>query len=182
MVMKHTIFWDITPCSPLKFNRRFAETYLLGLWPAFTLVSCSAYSTLKMESICSSEISVDFLRTTRFISYTIVHFSSWIFTKFKIIWVKKYLGKKHVTYCTVGNQIQNTKTDSVPWVRKRQLYRPNPKHKLSELWINFYKLLNYILMLTVFFIVSLCSCGQRSYFNPEDRGKSTSETSININN
>jgi hypothetical protein len=32
---------------------------------AFTLVSCSAYSTLKMETICSSETSVDFQRTTR---------------------------------------------------------------------------------------------------------------------
>jgi hypothetical protein len=33
---------------------------------AFTLVSCSAYSsTLKMEAMCSSETSVDFQRTTR---------------------------------------------------------------------------------------------------------------------
>jgi hypothetical protein len=42
MGMKSTIFWDITPCSPLKVN-----------WPppAFTPVSCSAYpSTLKMEA------------------------------------------------------------------------------------------------------------------------------------
>jgi hypothetical protein len=31
----------------------------------FTLISCSAYSTLKMEEICSSETSVDFQRTTR---------------------------------------------------------------------------------------------------------------------
>jgi hypothetical protein len=33
--------------------------------PAFTLVSCSAYSTPKMEAICSSETSIDFQRTTR---------------------------------------------------------------------------------------------------------------------
>jgi hypothetical protein len=34
--------------------------------PAFTLVSCSSYSsTLKMEAIFSSEISVNFQRTTR---------------------------------------------------------------------------------------------------------------------
>jgi hypothetical protein len=33
--------------------------------PDFTLVSCSAYfSTLNMEAICSSEMSVDFQRTT----------------------------------------------------------------------------------------------------------------------
>jgi hypothetical protein len=38
----------------------------LCLPPAFTLVSCSAYSsTLKMEAICSSETSVDFQRTTQ---------------------------------------------------------------------------------------------------------------------
>jgi hypothetical protein len=36
------------------------------LSPAFTLVSCSAYSsTLKMKAICSSETLVDFQRTTR---------------------------------------------------------------------------------------------------------------------
>jgi hypothetical protein len=31
VVMKSTIFWDITPCSPLNVNRRFRETYLLIL-------------------------------------------------------------------------------------------------------------------------------------------------------
>jgi hypothetical protein len=45
VVMKSSIFWDIMPCR---------------LPPAFTLVSCSAYSTLNMEAICSSETSVDF--------------------------------------------------------------------------------------------------------------------------
>jgi hypothetical protein len=29
--MKSTIFWDITPNSPLKFNRRFGGTYRLHL-------------------------------------------------------------------------------------------------------------------------------------------------------
>jgi hypothetical protein len=29
--MKSTIFWDITPCSPLKVNRRFGGTYRLHL-------------------------------------------------------------------------------------------------------------------------------------------------------
>jgi hypothetical protein len=29
--MKNTIFWDITPCSPLKVNRRFGGTYHLHL-------------------------------------------------------------------------------------------------------------------------------------------------------
>jgi hypothetical protein len=29
--LKNTIFWDITPCSPLKVNRRFGGTYRLNL-------------------------------------------------------------------------------------------------------------------------------------------------------
>jgi hypothetical protein len=72
------IFWDITPCSPLKINRRFRKNIsppssgsknksskisASKLAPAFTLVSCSA-STLKTEAICSSETSVNFQRTT----------------------------------------------------------------------------------------------------------------------
>jgi hypothetical protein len=27
VVMKNIIFWDVTPCSPLSFNRRFGGTY-----------------------------------------------------------------------------------------------------------------------------------------------------------
>jgi hypothetical protein len=52
MDMTSTISWDITPCSPLKFNRRFGIKYRLHLqcrrmsrarnqrgsrWPGFTL-------------------------------------------------------------------------------------------------------------------------------------------------
>jgi hypothetical protein len=29
VVMKSTIFWDITPCNPLKVERRFGGTYHL---------------------------------------------------------------------------------------------------------------------------------------------------------
>jgi hypothetical protein len=76
--MNSTIFWDITTCSPLKVNIRFGRSCRLHLQirrisqvrnqktefcllPAFTLVSCSAFSsTLKMEMIYSSETSVDF--------------------------------------------------------------------------------------------------------------------------
>jgi hypothetical protein len=57
--MKSSIFWDITACSPLKVNRRFC------LPPSFTLVSCSAHSTLKIEVICSSETSIDLQQTIR---------------------------------------------------------------------------------------------------------------------
>jgi hypothetical protein len=38
---------------------------LLGLPSALTLVSCLAYSTLKMEVICSSKTFVDFQWTTQ---------------------------------------------------------------------------------------------------------------------
>jgi hypothetical protein len=31
VIMKSIIFWDMTPCSPLSFNRRFGETYRLHL-------------------------------------------------------------------------------------------------------------------------------------------------------
>jgi hypothetical protein len=75
VVVKSTIFWDITPCSPLNVNRRFGETYRLHfqgrriswarnqresplLWSTYS-------STLKMEAICSSETSADIQRTTR---------------------------------------------------------------------------------------------------------------------
>jgi hypothetical protein len=87
VVMKSSIFWDITSCSPLKVNGSFGGTCRLHLqgrkvsWernqreslsPAFTLVSCSAYSSaLKMEAICSSETTGDFKRTTwRYIQKT----------------------------------------------------------------------------------------------------------------
>jgi hypothetical protein len=76
VVMKSTIFWDITPCSPLSVNRCFGGTCRLHVvgrqnklsqklesrWKsdAFTLVSCAAYIfDLKMEAIYSSKTSVD---------------------------------------------------------------------------------------------------------------------------
>jgi hypothetical protein len=68
--MKSTIFWDTMPCSPLKVNWHFGETYRLHLqcrisWATYQRESrWQAYSTLKMETICSSETSVDFQRTT----------------------------------------------------------------------------------------------------------------------
>jgi hypothetical protein len=62
VVMKTTIFWDITPCSPLKVSRRFGKTYsLLARWFLAELI----FSTPKMKAICSSETSVDTQRTTR---------------------------------------------------------------------------------------------------------------------
>jgi hypothetical protein len=48
LVMKSTIFWDITPCSLLSVNQSFRGTYrhchLLAFWFLAELIS----STLKM--------------------------------------------------------------------------------------------------------------------------------------
>jgi hypothetical protein len=67
VVMNSFVFLDITPYSPLKFDRRFGGTCRLYLHSrrnkatCFTLVSCLAYSsTLKMEATSSSETSVGF--------------------------------------------------------------------------------------------------------------------------
>jgi hypothetical protein len=61
--LKSNVFWDITPCIPLKVNRSIQRT--LSLPPAFKFVSRSAYSlTLKMEKSFSSETSDDFQWTT----------------------------------------------------------------------------------------------------------------------
>jgi hypothetical protein len=61
VVMKHFVFWDITPCSLLKLNhfggtchlhlQGWRISTLLVTW--FTLVSCLAYSSiLKREVTC----------------------------------------------------------------------------------------------------------------------------------
>jgi hypothetical protein len=65
LVMKAYIFWNITPCSPLKVNRPFGGTSRDLLVICLMLVFCLAYfSTLRMEMTCSSETSIDFQRTT----------------------------------------------------------------------------------------------------------------------
>jgi hypothetical protein len=76
-ITKSCIFWNITPCSPLKVSRRFGGScchHLLGrrisqasislLATCFTLFSYMASSILKMEATCSSEMSVDFQQIT----------------------------------------------------------------------------------------------------------------------
>jgi hypothetical protein len=58
VVVKSSVFWDMTPCSLLKGNR-----CLLAI--CFMLISCLVYSSaLKMEATCSSEASTEFQRTT----------------------------------------------------------------------------------------------------------------------
>jgi hypothetical protein len=58
--MKNAVFWDMAPCSPF-VNRRFGGTYRLHLQsepPAHAGTSLADFSTLKMETIRSSESSV----------------------------------------------------------------------------------------------------------------------------
>jgi hypothetical protein len=67
--MKRIIFWDMTPCSLLSCNRSFAGTnrkHAECLPPARLLVLAEINSsTLKMDAICSSEMSVATQQTTR---------------------------------------------------------------------------------------------------------------------
>jgi hypothetical protein len=63
VVMKSSLFWGMSPCSPLKVNDISKEKRLLAA--CFTLVSCLAYYSTLMYATCSSETSVDFQRTTR---------------------------------------------------------------------------------------------------------------------
>jgi hypothetical protein len=67
VVMKSIIFWDMTPCSPLSYNRRFGGTYRLHLLATCLLAGFAEpiSSTLKMEAICSSETLVVTQQTTR---------------------------------------------------------------------------------------------------------------------
>jgi hypothetical protein len=70
---KSTAFWDITPYSLFNVNRRFGGIYRLQIQGRISRPryqrenrwqSCSAYSTLMTEAICSFETSVEFQRTT----------------------------------------------------------------------------------------------------------------------
>jgi hypothetical protein len=57
--MKSTIFWDITPSTPLSVNRRSGGTYRLHLQGRKKV-----QQETSVEAICSSETSVDTQRTT----------------------------------------------------------------------------------------------------------------------
>jgi hypothetical protein len=66
--IKCPIFWDITPCRPLKVNRRFGWScclHLQGRRISQARDQHEADSKLCLEEACSSETSVDFLWTTR---------------------------------------------------------------------------------------------------------------------
>jgi hypothetical protein len=58
--MKSIIFWDMTPCSPLSFNRRFGGAYRLHLQsrrnrfskPPACLLVCWTYSKIRLSCTC----------------------------------------------------------------------------------------------------------------------------------
>jgi hypothetical protein len=61
--VKTSIFWCITPCSPLKVNRRFGGTSQVT--SRALLATCfHSWSLLGLETICPTETSVDFQRST----------------------------------------------------------------------------------------------------------------------
>jgi hypothetical protein len=75
LIRKSTVFCDIKPFSPLKVTD-VSEEHMTSIFrvkprkiPAWKQVadrvSCSDFSTQKMDAICSSETSVDFQRRTR---------------------------------------------------------------------------------------------------------------------
>jgi hypothetical protein len=67
VVMKISIFWDITPCSPLKANRQFGRIYRLNLHGRRINQARNqneAGSKPKIETTCSTKTSVDLKRTT----------------------------------------------------------------------------------------------------------------------
>jgi hypothetical protein len=60
VVIKSSIFWDITPCSPLKVNRRFGETCRTLIATCFdTDFMLGLFFDLADEVKFSSETSVD---------------------------------------------------------------------------------------------------------------------------
>jgi hypothetical protein len=61
VVMKTTLFWDITPCSSFKFNRRFGGTYRLHLQGRRISRARNQHEGDRKQSL----MPVDFQRTTR---------------------------------------------------------------------------------------------------------------------
>jgi hypothetical protein len=76
-VLKNSIFWDITPCSPLKVSQHFM------------LVSCVAYcSTLKMEGTCSSKTLVDFQQTTKLVEFYLLGYNFMVSSKSQLMFLR----------------------------------------------------------------------------------------------
>jgi hypothetical protein len=117
VVMKNSIFRDITPCSPLKVNRRFGETCLIHL------VSCLAYSSsMKMKETYPSETSVDFQQNTRHyipedrIFHRVYCFSCGLFSALHIF----VLCETDITIVKVGKTWKRQRSHGIhvklPWI------------------------------------------------------------------
>jgi hypothetical protein len=65
VVMKSTIFWDMTLCSPLSCNRRFGGTYRLHLQGRRIISARTSRQAGSKQAIGSSETLVATQRTTR---------------------------------------------------------------------------------------------------------------------
>jgi hypothetical protein len=67
--VKSTIFWDITPCSPLKVNRRFGGTYRLHLESQIALLATCFHDSLLLGLFLDPEEEGDmFLRNVDWLS------------------------------------------------------------------------------------------------------------------
>jgi hypothetical protein len=88
MVVKDSVFWDITPCSPMKVIRRFGGTWRLQallFFSCFLLVSCLVYSsTLKMDCWLATdctELYPIWRNSSILVLYYFVVDSLWILTQ-----------------------------------------------------------------------------------------------------
>jgi hypothetical protein len=64
VVLKSSIFWDITPCSPLKANRRLGGTYRIHLHSRRIRQERGQHDEGSNKT-SSSETSVEFQRSIR---------------------------------------------------------------------------------------------------------------------
>jgi hypothetical protein len=131
VVMKSFVSWDITPCIPLKVNRRFEGTFCLhrqgrrksqsrnrreagnkqsSAASRFTLVSCLAYSSIyyKIEVTCSSETSVKFQQATWRISEdrTIYQREALLFEK-TLLRTLNYIRLWKLEFCRIWKAVSN---------------------------------------------------------------------------
>jgi hypothetical protein len=98
VVVKSSVFWDVTLCSSLKVNRRFGVTYYhhiqsrnkIQLVSRWQVDLCMTYSsTLNSETKCCSKTSGDFQRFNGVISQKIEPLMN-IFLKY---YIKESRGK-----------------------------------------------------------------------------------------
>jgi hypothetical protein len=73
VVMKSTHFWDITPCSPLKVNRRFRGTYRLHIQGRISRARYQSESRLtlnRLDGVISLELVVSiWMRYSKFVGF-----------------------------------------------------------------------------------------------------------------